>query len=125
MTVWSVASGKEGKISKSSPSLDYRPKVREWHVQDDLERPIDSHVVRVGSMYMLYALYHTQPKSHLIRVYVPLHLMRGLTWMAGQSADVALMLKKLHSESALVLGAVRRPISGTKEARLAGYPAKL
>ena len=88
-------------------------------------REPNPHVVRVASIYMLYALYHTQPKSHLVRIYIPLHLLRGLTWMASQSSDAALILKRLLADSALAIGAVRRPISGTKEARLAGYPTKL
>lgn len=81
--------------------------------------------MRVGSIFMLYALFHAQPRSHIVRIYVPLHLLRGLTWMATQSQEAAAVLRKLHDESALVIGSVRRPISGTKEARLAGYPAKL
>lgn len=89
------------------------------------EREPDPDVVRMGSIYMLYALYHAQPKSHLVRIYVPLHLLRGLTWMAGQSLDAAMVLKQLMAESGFAVGAVRRPISGTKEARLAGHPVKL
>lgn len=93
--------------------------------QSAIQRPVDDYVVRIGSVYMLFALYYAQPRSHLVRIYIPLHLMRGLMWMASQSQDVAVIVKKLQRESALVLGAVRWPISGTKEARLAGYPVKL
>jgi hypothetical protein len=91
------------------------------HVQAPEDRPPDPQVVRIGSIYMLYALYVVQPPTHTIRIYVPLHLLRGLTWMARQSAEVYTILNRLVAQNAIVLGAVRRPISGTPEARVAGY----
>ena len=84
----------------------------------------DPHIVRVGCIYALCALYYAQPKDFLVRIYVPLHLLRGLTWMASQSAGAAAALKKLHADKAFVVGAVRRPISGTREAKIAQQSAK-
>ena len=43
-------------------------------------RPPDPTVVRIGSIYLLYALYAAQPPTHNIRIYVPLSLLRSLAW---------------------------------------------
>ena len=44
--------------------------------------------------------------------------------MCQQSIEAAHVLKALWKEDALVVGAVRRPISGSREAREAGRAVK-
>ena len=88
------------------------------------DRPPEPHVTRVGSVFLLYAIYKAQPSLRRVRIYVPLHLLRGLTWMCQQSIEAAHVLKALWKEDAFVVGAVRRPISGSREAREAGRAVK-
>ena len=96
-----------------------------WCSQEEDARDVDATVVRIGSIFLLYALYHAQPACQLVRIYLPLHLLRGLTWMAGQSAEADAVLRQLVAENAFVIGAVRRPISGSREALLAGRGTKV
>ena len=80
--------------------------------------------MRIGAIFLLYSLYVAQPPSHTVRIYVPLHLLPGLTWMVGEATEATAILKSLVANNAFVVGAVRRPISATKEARMAGRTAK-
>ena len=81
-------------------------------------------MVQIGAVYLLYGLYEAQPPTHNIRIYVPLHLLRQLTWVARLSAEVHALLGRLLARNALLVGAVRRPVSGTAEARVAGHATK-
>jgi len=93
-------------------------------VQESEERPPDPQVVQIGSVYLLYALNSAQPPTHNVRVYVPLPLLRALAWVARLSPETHALLGRLVAQDALLVGAVRRPVSGTAEARVAGRATK-
>lgn len=81
-------------------------------------------VVRIGSVFLLYALFYAQTGEPRVYIYLPLQLLRGLTWMAGRSVEADACLRKLVEDNAFVVGAVRRPISGTLIARQAGMSVR-
>ena len=80
---------------------------------------------KIGSLFALYCLFEAQPGK--VPIYLPLELLLQLLRVlrdAQEKAmhDVAQVMLQLMKSNAFVVGAVRRPVRGSKAAEAAAQP---
>lgn len=84
---------------------------------------------KVGSLFTLYCLFEAQPiaPSGKVPIYLPLQLLLQLLPFLKEAQeksvhDVGQVMMQLMKKNAFVVGAVRRPVRGSKAAEAAAQP---
>ena len=80
---------------------------------------------KVGSLFALYCLFESQPGK--VPIYLPLELLLQLPPLLKEAQekslhDVGQVMQQLMTKNAFVVGAVRRPVRGSKAAEAAAQP---
>lgn len=80
---------------------------------------------KIGSLFALYCLFKAQPGK--VPIYLPLELLLQLLHMLKEAQeksvhDAAQVMLQLMKQNAFVVGAVRRPVRGSKAAEAAAQP---
>lgn len=81
--------------------------------------------IKVGSLFALYCLFESQPGK--VPIYLPLELLLQLPPLLKVAQekslhDVGQVMQQLMTKNAFVVGAVRRPVRGSKAAEAAAQP---